>query len=151
MLCMSLTLTFCRNKFPSWGLISHKSHIKSLMTRTVLWIRLFFSSRLFSLVSSFKIYFFLIFSPLSLLLIWSISFLHFPTLSHCIQQILESVHHCHVNGIVHRDLKVCMTTDIAATLLTKQTDKKSWLGSNREKIPFCPLHIFVLLLLCFVL
>uniref|UniRef100_A0A3B3HV46 calcium/calmodulin-dependent protein kinase n=1 Tax=Oryzias latipes TaxID=8090 RepID=A0A3B3HV46_ORYLA len=24
---------------------------------------------------------------------------------HCIQQILESVHHCHVNGIVHRDLK----------------------------------------------
>ncbi|KAG7238382.1 hypothetical protein INR49_030889, partial [Caranx melampygus] len=28
-----------------------------------------------------------------------------PALSHCIQQILESVHHCHVNGIVHRDLK----------------------------------------------
>ncbi|XP_036790060.1 calcium/calmodulin-dependent protein kinase type II delta 2 chain isoform X3 [Oncorhynchus mykiss] len=25
--------------------------------------------------------------------------------SHCIQQIVESVHHCHVNGIVHRDLK----------------------------------------------
>ncbi|XP_034456487.1 calcium/calmodulin-dependent protein kinase type II delta 2 chain isoform X6 [Hippoglossus hippoglossus] len=25
--------------------------------------------------------------------------------SQCIQQILESVHHCHVNGIVHRDLK----------------------------------------------
>lgn len=25
--------------------------------------------------------------------------------SHCIQQILEGVHHCHVNGIVHRDLK----------------------------------------------
>uniref|UniRef100_A0A8K9WL40 calcium/calmodulin-dependent protein kinase n=1 Tax=Oncorhynchus mykiss TaxID=8022 RepID=A0A8K9WL40_ONCMY len=24
---------------------------------------------------------------------------------HCIQQIVESVHHCHVNGIVHRDLK----------------------------------------------
>ncbi|XP_076226842.1 calcium/calmodulin-dependent protein kinase II isoform X14 [Nomia melanderi] len=25
--------------------------------------------------------------------------------SHCIQQILESVHHCHHNGVVHRDLK----------------------------------------------
>jgi len=25
--------------------------------------------------------------------------------SHCIQQILESVHHCHINSVVHRDLK----------------------------------------------
>ncbi|XP_025267134.1 calcium/calmodulin-dependent protein kinase type II alpha chain isoform X13 [Camponotus floridanus] len=25
--------------------------------------------------------------------------------SHCIQQILESVHHCHYHGVVHRDLK----------------------------------------------
>ncbi|KAG7221518.1 hypothetical protein INR49_017174 [Caranx melampygus] len=28
--------------------------------------------------------------------------------SHCIQQILESVNHCHINGIVHRDLKVAV-------------------------------------------
>ncbi|XP_065565645.1 calcium/calmodulin-dependent protein kinase type II alpha chain-like [Artemia franciscana] len=25
--------------------------------------------------------------------------------SHCIQQILESLHHCHVNGVIHRDIK----------------------------------------------
>ena len=29
--------------------------------------------------------------------------------SHCIQQILESVNHCHTGGIVHRDLKVGRT------------------------------------------
>lgn len=40
----------------------------------------------------------------------SSSFCFWPDLSllhsHCIQQILESVNHCHINGIVHRDLKV---------------------------------------------
>lgn len=40
------------------------------------------------------------------------------SLSHCIQQILESVHHCHVNGIVHRDLKVCKTAAVAAAMFS---------------------------------
>uniref|UniRef100_A0A4W5JKP8 Protein kinase domain-containing protein n=1 Tax=Hucho hucho TaxID=62062 RepID=A0A4W5JKP8_9TELE len=48
-------------------------------------------SSLFSLLSS-------LFSPL-------FSLFCISSFSHCIQQIVESVHHCHVNGIVHRDLK----------------------------------------------
>lgn len=36
--------------------------------------------------------------------------------SHCIQQILESVHHCHYNGVVHRDLKVRRETNVTDEL-----------------------------------
>jgi len=40
--------------------------------------------------------------------------------SHCIQQILESVNHCHQNGVVHRDLKV---SEAGNLLLAKEEEE----------------------------
>uniref|UniRef100_UPI00358E7833 calcium/calmodulin-dependent protein kinase type II delta chain isoform X4 n=1 Tax=Myxine glutinosa TaxID=7769 RepID=UPI00358E7833 len=60
--------------------------------------------------------------------------------SHCIQQILESVHHCHQYGIVHRDLKpenllLASKTKGAAVKLADfglaievQGDQQAWFG-----------------------
>ena len=36
--------------------------------------------------------------------------------SNCIQQILESVTHCHTNGIIHRDIKVLKISWIEGSL-----------------------------------
>lgn len=49
--------------------------------------------------------------------------------SNCIQQIVESVNHCHINGIVHRDLKVSQDSK------TKQT----WACSPSVLLPWPPL------------
>ena len=51
--------------------------------------------------------------------------------SHCIQQILESVEHCHKNSVVHRDLKV------GGFVVLNQTLTPSWLHSTH---PFNPHH-----------
>ncbi|XP_076327093.1 calcium/calmodulin-dependent protein kinase type II delta chain-like isoform X3 [Tachypleus tridentatus] len=60
--------------------------------------------------------------------------------SHCIQQILESVHHCHQNNVVHRDLKpenllLASKTKGAAVKLADfglaievQGDQQAWYG-----------------------
>lgn len=57
-------------------------------------------------------------------------------LSHCIQQILESVHHCHVNGIVHRDLKVCKITATPAVMFTCDTVKQMATFRKTHWIPW---------------
>ena len=45
--------------------------------------------------------------------------------SHCIQQILESVNHCHMNGIVHRDLKVGIVHRDLKVSPTRRREEKS--------------------------
>jgi calcium/calmodulin-dependent protein kinase (CaM kinase) II len=70
--------------------------------------------------------------------------------SHCIQQILESVNHCHQNGVVHRDLKpenllLASKAKGAAVKLADfglaievSGDQQAWFGKSRT-FPFTPL------------
>ena len=62
--------------------------------------------------------------------------------AHCIQQILESVNHCHSNGVVHRDLKpenllLASKSKGAAVKLADfglaievQGDQQAWFGES---------------------
>ncbi|GAB5570554.1 calcium/calmodulin-dependent protein kinase type II subunit delta isoform X14 [Prionailurus iriomotensis] len=52
--------------------------------------------------------------------------------SHCIQQILESVNHCHLNGIVHRDLKSLHSADPGGCA-TLPSDGRSPSGPEASK------------------
>lgn len=74
--------------------------------------------------------------------------IHYPAAhSHCIQQILESVHHCHVNGIVHRDLKVCMTAASRDSVQQMATFRKTqWLPSL--SLPFASKQFVFLFMSC---
>lgn len=136
------------------------SHIRSLMRGiydTLLWDCFLFSSPQLIPLTFSSLPFFLSFSSL----LFHLSFhlfhhnparVHYsPALSHCIQQILESVHHCHVNGIVHRDLKVCMTAATTAAALSPAQSRVCTTGGNSQKDLVTPLTVLTLCIhiLCF--
>ncbi|KFW94355.1 Calcium/calmodulin-dependent protein kinase type II subunit beta, partial [Phalacrocorax carbo] len=48
--------------------------------------------------------------------------------SHCIQQILEAVLHCHQMGVVHRDLKVTVKLADFGLAIEVQGEQQAWFG-----------------------
>ncbi|KAL6490430.1 hypothetical protein MHYP_G00007750 [Metynnis hypsauchen] len=60
--------------------------------------------------------------------------------SHCIQQILESVNHCHLNGIVHRDLKYQRQNIPTSSGLNASADSECVLVTNPHPLVFACSH-----------
>jgi len=56
--------------------------------------------------------------------------------SHCMQQILESIHYCHQMNVVHRDMKVSHPLIFSAYVVMQQGCKKTWVFQRPNPVGF---------------